>query len=112
MKKLVVLSAFLAQAVWMQAQVYVDGVKLEPANTGQYIEIDPKYKSNGSCVVSVDYGNVSKDNAYFITDEQGRRIEFRSTVDALNFLYAEGWEVSQVTKTENSGRRYLLKRRY
>jgi hypothetical protein len=95
-----------------QAQLFVNGIKLDASNTGQYIEINPKYKSSGFCVVEVDYGNGFKEEASYITDDKARRIEFKSSVDVLNFLYTEGWETAIISKTENSGRRYLLKRRF
>jgi hypothetical protein len=41
----------------------------------------------------------------------GRRFDFRSLVDGLNFFYDEGWEVAQISTLER-GRRFLLKRRF
>lgn len=92
------------------AQIYVEGVKLSPDNTGQYIELDPQFRTDGRCTFKVDYGqsNAKEDH---VTDENGKRFDFRSLVDGLNTFYAEGWEVAQITVVE-SGRRYLLKRRY
>jgi hypothetical protein len=112
MKKLILLAVFSLFALQMHAQLYADGVKLDASNTGQYMEIDPKYKSNGTCIVAVDYGNAPKKEGFYITDQQARRIEFHSDIDVLNFLYTEGWELTQISRTENSGRRYMLKRRF
>ncbi|MCB0528158.1 MAG: hypothetical protein KDC61_19865 [Saprospiraceae bacterium] len=93
------------------AQIYVEGVRLTPDNTGQYIELDPKFRSDGRCTFIVDYGQSNAREDY-VTDEHGKRYDFRSLVDGLNVFYQEGWEVFQITVMEESGRRYLLKRRY
>ena len=92
------------------AQIYVEGVKLTPDNTGQYIELDPQFRTDGRCTFAVDYGQ-SKPKKDYVTDEQGKTLDFRSLVDGLNIFYKEGWEVAQITVVE-SGRRYLLERRY
>ena len=94
----------------LTAQIYVEGVKLTPDNTGQYLELDPQFRTDGRCTFSVDYGQ-SEPKKDFVTDVNGKKYDFRSLVDGLNFFYEEGWEVGQITVLE-SGRRYLLKRRY
>lgn len=102
--------AFLTQTLLASAQIFVEGVKIEPNNTGQYIELDPMYREDGRCTFRVDYGQ-SNPKEDFVTDQNGRRFDFRSLIDGLNFFYEEGWEVSQVSVLER-GRRFLLKRRY
>lgn len=92
------------------AQIYVEGVKLNADNTGQYIELDPKFRTDGRCAFQVDYGQASPKEDH-VTDENGKQLDFRSLVDGLNTFYAEGWEVAQITIVGNE-RRYLLKRRY
>jgi hypothetical protein len=92
------------------AQIYVEGVKLTPGNTGQYIEIDPQFRTDGRCTFTVDYGQANPKED-FVTDEYGKHFDFRSLVDGLNTFYVEGWEVAQITVVGN-GRRFLLKRRY
>lgn len=111
MKKILLCTALsFACSHSLSAQIYVEGVKLTPDNTGQYLELDPQFRSDGRCTFRVDYGQAEPKEDY-ITDENGKHHDFRSLVDGLNVFYAEGWEVSQVTVLE-SGRRYLLKRRY
>lgn len=111
MKKVMLLFVLLAQGLMASAQIYVEGVKLEPENTGQYIEIDPMFKTDGQCSFSVDYGQ-SNPKQDHVTDVNGKRYDFRSLIDGLNFFYANGWEVALATVQEQSGRRFLLKRRY
>jgi hypothetical protein len=111
MKKSVFLFLAAFQASQLFAQIYVDGVKITPDNTGQYIELDPMYKTDGSCTFSVDYGQSNPKEDY-ISDEYGKQVEFRSLVAGLNYFYAQGWEVLQTTVQERSGRRFLLKRRF
>ena len=111
MKKITILAVLLFQTRLLSAQAYVDGVELTPSNTGQYIEIDPKFKNDGGCVVEVDYGQRQpKDD--FLTDEKNRRQEFDSLVHALNFLYQNGWKVAEISVSEERGRRVLLERRF
>jgi|LakMenEpi03Aug12_release.lakeMendotaPanAssembly.Ray.scaffolds.fasta_scaffold1854079_1 hypothetical protein len=110
MKKLLLTIAFASGYLLASAQLYVEGVKLEPSNTGQYLEIDPMYREDGRCTFQVDFGQ-SNPKEDFVTDQNGRRFDFRSLVDGLNFFYEEGWQVDQINVLD-SGRRYLLKRRY
>ena len=100
----------LAGSAVLSAQIYVEGVKLTPDNTGQYIELNPQFRSDGRCTFAVDYGQAQPKEDY-VTDENGKHYDFRSLADGLNIFYTEGWEVFQITVLE-SGRRYLLKRRY
>lgn len=110
MKKTMLLMALLAQGLFAAAQIYVEGVKLEPSNTGQYLEIDPLYREDGRCAFQVDYGQ-SNPKQDFVSDVNGKRYDFRSLVDGLNVFYDEGWVVLDVVSTDR-GRRYLMKRRY
>ncbi|MBL7829311.1 MAG: hypothetical protein JNJ57_21930 [Saprospiraceae bacterium] len=110
MKKVTLFIAFLAQVSLAGAQIFIEGAKLEPSNTGQYMEVDPLYREDGRCAFQVDYGQ-SNPKEDFVTDSGGKRFDFRSLVDGLNFFYEEGWEVAQITVLER-GRRFLLKRRY
>ncbi|MCA0235931.1 MAG: hypothetical protein LCH81_06080 [Bacteroidetes bacterium] len=111
MKKVLLTCFFAAQAFFAFSQIYVEGVKLEPSNTGQYIELDPQFRSDGRCTFTVDYGQPNAREKY-VTDEAGHHFDFHSLVDGLNAFYDEGWEVAQVTDTQERGRRFLLKRRY
>lgn len=110
MKKVTLTLALLAQALLASAQIYVEGVKIEPSNTGQYMELDPLYREDGRCTFRVDYGQSNPKEDY-ITDDHGKRFDFRSLVDGLNVFYAEGWEVAQISVSEH-GRRFLMKRRF
>lgn len=110
MNKTMLTLALLAQSLIASAQIFVEGVKIEPSNTGQYIELDPLFREDGRCTFRVDFGQ-SNPKEDFVTDQNGRRYDFRSLVDGLNFFYEEGWEVAQISVLDR-GRRFLLKRRY
>jgi hypothetical protein len=110
MKKITFTLALLAHTLFATAQIFVEGVKIEPTNTGQYIELDPLYREDGRCTFHVDFGQSNPKEDY-VTDVNGKRYDFRSLIDGLNFFYEEGWQVDQVSVTEH-GRRFLLKRRY
>jgi len=110
MKKIILTLALLAHTLIASAQFFVEGVKIEPSNTGQYIELDPLYREDGRCTFRVDFGQSNPKEDY-VTDVNGKRFDFRSLVDGLNFFYEEGWQVDQITVLDR-GRRFLLKRRY
>ena len=111
MVRFLVFACLMGQSALLSAQIYVDGVKLEASNTGQYIEIDPRFDDRGGCVVTADYGQNTPLND-FVTDVRGQRFEFHSIVECLNIFYAEGWVVDQVSVLERGGRKLLLKRRW
>ncbi len=111
MKKIPLLIVCLLASASAFAQIYVEGVKLSPDNTGQYLEVDPQYKTDGACTFSVDYGQ-SGPKEDFISDENGKQVEFRSLVAGLNYFYNQGWELVVATVQERSGRKFLLKRRF
>jgi hypothetical protein len=110
MKKAMLLLALSAQTMFLAAQVFVEGVKLEPSNTGQYLELDPLFREDGRCAFQVDYGQANPKQDY-VTDVNGKRFDFRSLVDGLNFFYEEGWVIDQISVLER-GRHFMLKRRY
>jgi len=110
MKKTTLLIVLLAHATFAFSQIFVEGVKLGPSNTGQYIELDPLFREDGSCAFQVDYGQ-SNPKEDHVTDVNGKRYDFRSLVDGLNLFYEEGWVVDQITVTDR-GRRFLMKRRF
>ncbi len=111
MKKTLLLFVLSAHALLAQAQIFIEGVQLTPDNTGQYIELDPIFKSNGECAFTVDYGQANPRQDY-VTDANKKRFDFRSLVDGLNYFYANGWELAIATTQESTGRRFFLKRRY
>ena len=113
MKKVILLSCFLAQAWFAAAQLYVEGTLLDASNTLAYLEAKPLRRNDGTYHFQIDYGQKAKADikpGECLTDNKSRRYEFRSTVDGLNFLYENGWEVIEVYDVADM-RRYLLKRR-
>lgn len=109
MKKTFALTILLAQSLLAAAQIYVEGVRLDPTNTGNYIEVDPAFRADGTCAFRVDYGQ-SEPRKDFVSDASGKKVDFRSLVDGLNFFHSNGWEVVSVSVVETN-RRFLLQRR-
>lgn len=104
---------FLTQSLSAFSQLYVEGTMLTSANTSAYLEATPLRRADGTYHFKIDYGQKPARDAKpgeCLTDDKARRYEFRSTVDGLNFLYENGWEVAIVYNVEDL-RRYLLKRR-
>ncbi len=111
MKHLFITALGLLWSTLLSAQLYVEGTLLTPSNTGAYMEIRPLRNSDKSFLISVDYGQRRSQRPFdCLTDDKGRRYEFHSAVDALNFLYDNGWEVIAVYTVQEM-RRYLLRRR-
>lgn len=101
----------IAATFSLNAQLYVEGTLLTPSNTGAYIEVTPLRRPDGTYHMGVDYGQTRSRRPHdCLTDNKGRRYEFRSAIDGLNFIYENGWEVVIVYPVEDI-RRYLMKRR-
>ena len=113
MKKVILLFVFLAQGLYLSAQLYVEGTPLTDTNTSAYLEATPLRRTDGTYHYEIDYGQKADRKVKpgeCLTDEKARRYEFRSAVDGLNFLYEHGWEVVVVYDVADM-RRYLLKKR-
>jgi len=80
----------------------------------QYIEIwDKPIKSIGKSYALVDYGQMSDaDNnaSWTISNRNGAPLEFNGTVDVLNYMYRNGWEIMH-NKSTDGYESYLMKRR-
>lgn len=78
MKKIIMLSVLALMCVCVRAQhtVYCEIIQF---NTGT-----PK------AVISVDFGNKGTDE---IVDENGKKVKFKSSVDALSYFEKLGWSV-------------------
>jgi hypothetical protein len=114
MKKVIFLFIFLSAGIFTYAQqLYVEGTALDASNTSAYLEATPLRRTDGSYHFKIDYGQKADAKAKpgeCLTDDKGRRYEFRSAVDGLNFLYEHGWDVV-LESTVADMRRFLLKRR-
>ncbi|MFT4667865.1 MAG: hypothetical protein ACI9XB_004839 [Gammaproteobacteria bacterium] len=97
------------------AQVFVNKVDVN-SRPVQYVEIWEKFnKENGKILTMLDYGQQDdlKDRAgklLFVTNQKGQYLEFNSMVDALNFMFRNGWEVMHA-KTSAKVQSYILKKR-
>ncbi len=101
----------LCWSALLSAQLYVEGTLLTTSNTGAYIEVTPLRRTDGTYHMGIDYGQTrSRQPHDCLTDSKGRRYEFRSAIDGLNYLYDNGWEVVVVYNVQDI-RRYLMKRR-
>ena len=109
----VVLLALLLSARAVQAQLHAEGIRLTELNTSQYMEVVPLRTAQARFHIVVDYGQNHRaqlsDND-FLTDAEGRRLDFRSTIDGINYCYENGWELHTVYVFDDI-RRFVLKRR-
>ncbi len=97
------------------AQIYVNKVDVN-SRPVQYVEVWEKFnKENGKFFAMLDYGQQDdlKDRAgklLFVTNQEGQYLEFNSMVDALNFMYRNGWEVMHA-KASAKVQSYIMKKR-
>ena len=64
------------------------------AQTKVYAEIiGDEYNGAGSVSVKVEFGKNGQRFAYMLKDENGKKLSFRTMVDAMNQLAKFGWEL-------------------
>ncbi|MEM8899617.1 MAG: hypothetical protein AAGC85_15995 [Bacteroidota bacterium] len=95
----------------------VNGIPLADIDT-RYIELGIEYFSLKNYVeVIIDYGQAVKQprNQYrSLLDENGKPLRFNSSIDVINFMYEQGYELTCNYDGQEPGnlfRFYVLKRR-
>lgn len=78
MKKIIILFVLALVCVGVQAQHTV------------YCEVMQFNTGNPKALIVVDFGNKGADE---IVDENGKKVEFKSSVDALSYFEKLGWSV-------------------
>ena len=78
MKKIIMLSVLALMCVYVRAQHTV------------YCEIIQFNTGTPNALIAVDFGNKGTDE---IVDENGKKIKFKSSVDALSYFEKLGWSV-------------------
>ena len=120
MKKLLFCSLIILSFGRTFGQLIVNDVSINDQKDIQYISVEPVPKGllTYKIYVSIDFGqpmNLREENLLTDLDKQPRI--FNSTMDALNFLYKNSWElisVSAIAEAEpkdSINYRYLLKRK-
>lgn len=97
------------------AQVIVDGVDINKMDELQYVELvgQTRFINLTKIKVFVDYGQDFSWRQQTIEDKSGERSSFNSMVDALNFMYDNGWEFVSNYHIDNDGSltyHYILQR--
>lgn len=115
MKKILVALALGLFSFGGNAQVIVDGVDINKMEELQYVELvgQTRFINLTKIKVFVDYGQDFSWRQQTIEDESGTRSSFNSMVDALNFMYANGWEFVSNYHIDNDGSltyHYILQR--
>lgn len=112
MKKLILPLLLLISTISF-GQIYVGKSDINTRYL-QYIEIwDKPIKSIEKSYALVDYGQISDDDnnaSWTISNRNGSPLEFNGTVDVLNYMYRNGWEIMH-NKTTDGYESYLMKRR-
>ncbi len=116
MKKVAFLIFFILISNTLFSQVFVNDVNINE-KAGEYIQLVGMNTSmfGSKYQIYVDYGQKVKFmKAYKIKDASGKVMKFNTMIDALNFLYDNGWEFVNYASDVIAGKIryvYLLKRR-
>ncbi|XOV66638.1 MAG: hypothetical protein ACFHU9_13510 [Fluviicola sp.] len=115
MKKLLLVLALGMFSFGGNAQVIVDGVDINKMEELQYVELvgQTRFINLTKIKVFVDYGQNFSWRQQTIEDVNGERSSFNSMVDALNFMYENGWEFVSNYHIDNDGSltyHYILQR--
>ncbi len=115
MKKLLAVLALGLFSFNSSAQVIVDEVDINELDL-KYVELvgQTRFINLTKIKVFVDYGQDFSWRQQTIEDVNGTRSSFNSMVDALNFMYENGWEFVSNYHIDNDGSltyHYILQRR-
>lgn len=115
MKRMILVNGFVFLfCIPIFAQVYVDDVDINELDI-KYCEIVAQQKFLSEKVkITVDYGQ-SRNGLWKckIKDKNGKVISFQCIIDALNFMYKNGWEymgIKAIAHEERQVYHYLLKK--
>lgn len=107
---------FLFVSTFSYAQVFVNKIDINNRYL-QYVEVWEKPISDaGKYFAMVDYGQMNDSkgdkagDALILTNAKGKKMEFNGIVDALNYMYRNGWEVLQ-PKNIDGYESFIMKRR-
>ncbi|WP_022822071.1 hypothetical protein [Hymenobacter norwichensis] len=114
MKKILVASALALGTLSATYAQTPEGIPATNKRTEEYCQLKARQKINGRYVVSIDYGQQQKlvsENLF--RDASGKAVEFRSAIDALNWLNGQGWELMStfVLVEDGDGVAYYVLRR-
>ena len=80
----------------LSAQVIIDGVDINQMDDVEYCQIVGQGKFLSAKIkIIVDYGQkrtLLGEKNFAIRGKDGKKIQFFSMIQALNFMYANGWE--------------------
>lgn len=116
MKKilLAILTCWLVGVGTAKAQIMVGSINVDSLDI-QYIELIGFNRSTWEASVWIDFGrnyNASKSSEFLkpVNDHEG--VRFASVVEALNYVYKNGWELVNVyVPSPDASRHYVLRRR-
>ena len=87
------------------SQILVDGIKLDSVYTGEYLVCYPLYVKK-EYFFRIEAEEKKSKKGPFITFENGQRKPFKTQVEALNFLFNNGWEMITYSESRDSSFRY------
>ena len=110
-------SAFMITlASGLQAQikkVMVNSVDINAIKEVHYVQLLGVLE-NKKMIIEVDYGQQLSDKDQVITSADGKPHHFESMVDALNFMYENGWEflnAYEIKSADGDIYHFLLKKK-
>ena len=99
------------------SQIYVEGVDITRLDI-EYCELTLQGRGlgvSGIVRIMIDYGQDRKSAStkYFVQDQTGKDMEFMGLMDALNFLYKNGWALDETYALGKEGKlaiHYILRK--
>ena len=113
MKKLIIILLFIPAITYSQS---INGVPFSEIDS-EYIEIVGTAKAlSNKVTINIDFGQSTKllgssKKQFSILDEDNKKVEFNSMIDALNFMTKNGYKFEQayvVTTGGSNVYRYVL----
>ncbi len=99
--------------IGLQVSVYGQSEKFE------YAHVSIGFKLNGAQIQMISKDNTPTSGTDFsVKDENGKKLKFKTYIEALNYLGEQGWEIIQTLENvkgmsimSTAGYAYLMKRK-
>lgn len=115
MKQILIIFAFICTTLFTQAQDKLELNKHDAKQEYCMIVLTTQELLSNKMSISVDFGQAWSlwKESRTLNDESGKRREFNSIIDALNYMSSQGWEyvnAYSLTVGEQNKVHYVMKR--
>ncbi|MEZ5043645.1 MAG: hypothetical protein R2828_27355 [Saprospiraceae bacterium] len=89
----------------IQAQLYVDGIRLDSIYQGKYLSGEPFFIKR-EIYFKIETDKKGDAKKQFITDQNGERTSFETHVAIINFFDKNGWEMFSYSDSRDTSLSY------